>query len=89
MVIKKGFLLRNVANTNIVVPVAQNALHFKGMMSLNETGAFLWKCIEKSCTKEELLEQFLEEYDVERDVAKKDIEEFLEKVRSYGALDED
>ena len=41
MVIKKGFLLRNVANTNIVVPVAQNALHFKGMLSLNETGAFL------------------------------------------------
>lgn len=89
MEIKKSFLLRNVANTNIIVPVAQDALQFKGMLSLNETGAFLWKCLEKPCTREELLEDFLAEYDVERETAEKDVDEFLEKVRSYGALNED
>lgn len=88
MRIKKGFLLRTVADTNIVVPVSQNALDFKGMLSLNETGAFLWKRLEKECTKEELLSAMLEEYEVEKEAALEDIEVFLDKVRSFGALED-
>ena len=32
MKIKRGFILRNVANTHIVVPVSQNILNYKGML---------------------------------------------------------
>ena len=42
MKIREGFLLRNVAGNNVVVPIGQATLDFNGMMSLNETGAFIF-----------------------------------------------
>lgn len=86
MKIKEGFLLRNVADMNIVVPVAQNALRFKSMLSLNETGAFLWKALEKEATKEELVQQLMDSYEVEEETAKQDVAAFLEEVEKIGAL---
>lgn len=88
MKINKGFMLRNVAKMNIVVPIAQNTLNYKGMLSLNETGAFLWSVLVKGATEEELLQAMLNEYDVEPAVASADIREFLDHIRSIGALTE-
>lgn len=88
MKIKAGFILRNVANTHIVVPVAQNTLNYKGMLSLNESGAFLWGVLQKGTDKAGLLEALLNEYEVPKDIAAADIEEFLAHVRQIGALQE-
>lgn len=88
MKIKPGFILRNVANTHIVVPVAQNTLNYKGMLSLNESGAFLWGVLQKGTDKAGLLTALLNEYDVPQDVAASDIEEFLKHVSQIGALEE-
>lgn len=87
MKIKKGFILRNVAGTHIVVPVSQNILNYRGMLSLNETGAFLWTALEKGTDRQALLELLLEEYDVPRQVAQADMEEFLARVDAIGALE--
>lgn len=88
MKIKDGFVLRNVANTHIVVPVSQNTLNYKGMLSLNESGAFLWQVLQKGTDKIGLLRALLEEYDVTESIASGDIEEFLNHVRQIGALEE-
>lgn len=88
MKIKTGFILRNVANTHIVVPVAQNTLNYKGMLSLNESGAFLWGVLQKGTDKAGLLEALLNEYDVPQNIAAADIEEFLTQIRRIGALEE-
>lgn len=88
MKIKTGFILRNVANTHIVVPVAQNTLNYKGMLSLNESGAFLWGVLQKGTDKTGLLEALLNEYEVPQEIAAADIEEFLAHVRQIGALEE-
>lgn len=39
----KRFVLRKVAGENILVPVGNTALTFNGLVTLNESGAFLWK----------------------------------------------
>lgn len=88
MKIKKGFILRNVANTHIVVPVSQNTLNYRGMLSLNESGAFLWEVLEKGVDKEGLLTALLDEYDVPEEIAAADIDEFLDHMRQIGALEE-
>lgn len=88
MKIKRGFILRNVANTHIVVPVSQNILNYKGMLSLNETGAFLWTVLEKGIDRAGLLAALLEEYEVPREVAEADLDEFLARVDAIGALEQ-
>ena len=44
MQIKPGFAMRKIAGSNIVVPVGAASSDFNGMITLNDTGAFLWNC---------------------------------------------
>lgn len=80
MKIKDGFILREVAGNYIVVAVGDAVKGFNGVINLNETGAFLWKLLEKGCEKEDLLNALLEEYDVEKSVAESDVSAFITKL---------
>ena len=54
MKLKKNFLLRQVADTWVVMPIGQEMLDFNGMLTLNETGALLWQTLEKGGDREAL-----------------------------------
>ena len=41
MKVKDGFVLRAIAGSNIVVPVGAATAQFNGMITLNDSGAFL------------------------------------------------
>ncbi len=80
MKIKDGFILREVAGSFIVVAVGDAVKTFNGIITLNETGAFLWKALEQGATEEELLKALLEEYDVDESVAKEHVKKFIAKL---------
>lgn len=88
MKIKKGFLLREVDGTAIVVAVGAAAKEFNGMITLNSVGAFLWREIDKGATESDLVAALLNEYEVEEAVAAKDVSAFVNKMREAGILDE-
>ena len=85
---KKGFMLRSVADTHIVVPIGQASVDFNGLITLNETGAFLWEHLAEGCSYYELLNALLSEYDVAEDEARKGIDSFLETARNAGVIEE-
>ncbi|RHR71953.1 PqqD family protein [Eubacterium sp. AF15-50] len=87
MKIREGFLLRNVAGNNVVVPIGQATLDFNGMMSLNETGAFIFSKMLDGTTKEQLIEDLISEYEVEWEIAQKDVDDFIKKVEGEGLLE--
>jgi hypothetical protein len=87
MIIKEGFILKEIADTFIVVAVGQNAVDINGLITLNETGAFLWNQLTEEKTRGQLLNALIDEYDVDEDVAANDISEFLIKLRSVGIID--
>lgn len=87
MKVKEGFLLREVAGKTIVVPVGSE-LNFSGMISLNETGSFLWNCLTDTTTEAELLTKLMNEYDIDSEAAKVDIDEFLEKLKKLDILED-
>ncbi len=88
MKINDGFMLRNVAGKNIVVAVGEAAMDFDGMISLNETGAFLWKILEDGADYDTLLNKLLDEYDIDEETAKKDIDAFIKRALDEGFLSE-
>ena len=81
MKIKDGFILREVAGSFVVVAVGEAVKEFNGIVNLNETGAFLWKMLEKGATKEQLIKALLDEYDVDETTAEKDVAAFIEKLQ--------
>lgn len=87
MKIKKDFILRKVADSYIVVPVGKQTLDFNGIINLNETGAFLFELLQKGAERDELVDKMLAQYDVAPDVAKADIDKFLQKVKDADVLE--
>ena len=88
MKINNNFILKEIAGTFMVVPVGNELIDLNAMITLNESGAFLWKQLEKDSTEFELLEGMLKEYDVDSKTAAEDISEFVANLRKIGVLDE-
>ena len=76
MKISNGYILRTVAEKNIVVSVGSDVA-FSGMLTLNDTGVFFWNLLKEHTTKEAMLDAVLSEYAVDRDTAFEDIETFI------------
>ncbi len=87
MKIKPGFALKEVANSFVIVPTGSNIVDFSAMITINETGAFLWNSIGDGATEEELVEKLLNEYDVDRDTAVSDVHEFSEVLRNKKVIE--
>ena len=88
MKINENFVLRQIADTWVVLPLGDTTLDFNGMLTLNETGSFLWKQLEAGCSFDALVDSLLCEYDVSREQAVADVEEFLNKLRNIDCLEE-
>lgn len=86
MKVKEGYLLRELADTFVVVPTGKATLDFSGVITLNGPGAFLWKLLSEEKTEGELLKAITEEYEVEVETAKVDIVEFIEKLKAADLL---
>ncbi len=87
MKIKNGFLLRQVVGQNVVLP-AEETLDLNVMITLNETGAFLWERMQTETTQEALVEALLGEYDVDRAMAADCVAAFVKKLEENGFLAE-
>lgn len=69
------------------ITVSTDTKLFSGIIRGNEMTAFLLKCLETDTNVEELTEKVCNEYDVDHQKAKKDIEEFVRTLKSVGAID--
>ncbi len=87
MKIKDGFLLREIAGNAVIVPVGENTIDFKGIISINDTGRFIWNLLENGVDKQELLAAFLAEFEVSEEEAKQDIADFLQVLLDNGVME--
>ncbi len=87
MKVKNGFILRNVAGSNIVVPTGKACMDFNGMITMNDTAAFIWNCLQQDTTEDAILSEILKEYQVEENVARQCIADVITKLQEAGCLE--
>jgi len=87
MKLKENFLLRQVASSWVVMPIGQDMLDFNGIITLNETGAFLWQKLQEGVSIEELATALTGEYRVSLEEARSDVKEFCDKLTDLGCLE--
>ena len=88
MKIKEGFILKEIAGSNVVMPTGEALVDFNMMLTLNETGVFLWKLLERKANKDELLSAILTEYKIDEETAKADIDEFIDMLIAKKVIEE-
>lgn len=87
MKLNENFVLRQVAGTWVVLPLGSATVEFNGMLTLNETGAVLWKALENGGDRNILVDALTSEYAVEREIAMCHVDEFLEKLKEIGCIE--
>jgi len=87
MKIKDGFVVRNVGEKILVVPVGDRTASFNGMLVLNDMAKFFWDNLQNDIEIDELVNIVCQNYDVSFDVAKNDILEFTDKLQKAGILE--
>ena len=86
MKIQPGFTLKEVADSFVIVPTGSNIIDFSAMITLNETGAFLWECLKEDVTEDVLCDMLCKEYDVDRETALADIRDFVDALSSRKVI---
>lgn len=82
----EDFILRSVGDMTVIIPVGPAVRRFPGMISVNETGGFLWERLEREQTLRDLARALEAEYQVTYSDAEADAAAFLDRLRAAGAL---
>ncbi|MBP3313656.1 MAG: PqqD family protein [Oscillospiraceae bacterium] len=83
--LKPGFILREIAGETVVIP-SGTELDVNMMITLNDTGAFLWKHIANGIEREMLISLLLSEYDANEKTATEAVDAFVAQLRENGFL---
>lgn len=85
MKLKDGFILRTVAGETVVLPAA-GVTDFDMMITLNDTGKFLWERLTVGAEEADLVKDLLAEYDVTEEVAAKSVAAFVARLKELNFL---
>lgn len=88
MKIRSGYILRQVLDIHVVMGIGSEVYAPYEIMSVNETGAFLWKLLEKGAEKQELVDSLTKEYDVDAQRAEADVDAFLSMLQEKALIED-
>lgn len=89
MKICEGFVLRDIAGEQVIMPAGKNIAAFDGAVALNEVSAFIYSSIEANpgITLQELTSKITDTYEVDSATAEKDCSEVLSELEKYGIIE--
>ncbi len=86
MKIKPEFKLRTMGGTNVVITTAN--MSFQGVITINETGAFLWKIIENGAERDEMIHSLAEKCNVSEEEIISDVDEFIHSLEEADIIEQ-
>lgn len=89
MKVSNQFLLRTIADENLLIPVGDAAISVKGLIALSESGLLLYNKLQDGCSREDLIAALTAEYEVSEEEAAQDTDAFLDQLRQLKILMDD
>ena len=88
MRIKDEYVLRRIADENIVIAVGEKVVEFSGMIAINDTTARIWEYLCEERTFDEVLGHVLSLYDIDEETAKSDLAKLIAQMEASGVLEQ-
>lgn len=83
MKLQGEFVLTEIGDDRIACSVGDSKPR---VVTLNETGLFLWHLLENDCSEEELVKKLCDGFDVTPALAKSDVAAFTDYLKKHGVL---
>ena len=80
------FVVRQVMDEILAIPVGSTALKFNGMILLNDVSRVIWECLQNESELSDIVTAVTERFEVTPQEAEADIVEFLDKLRAAQLL---
>ena len=84
MKIIKEFIVREIAGECLLIPTGETTQEFNGLITISDTGRFIWEHLEQVDSLEAMIDAILDEYEIDRETATKDAVEFIGHLLSSG-----
>lgn len=88
MKIREGFVLREIADTIIVVPTGELVKELRLTIELNKTGKFMWELLKEDISIEEIANKLVEEYGIDKEKAIDNAQKFTQKLKQAKIIEE-
>lgn len=88
MKIRSGFMLRQVMGIYVIMGIGRGAYRPNQVLSVNETGAYLWNLMKEGAERQDLANCLAKEYGIDLATAEKDVDAFLVKLREKALIEE-
>ena len=87
MKIADGFILKKIADSFVVDPTGGNVVDFTAMITINETGAFIWELLKNDADMDYVVTEMCKQYDIDSETALSDATEFLQVLENNKVLE--
>ena len=84
--VSENFIHRNIAGSDVLISIGANIADFNGYIRLNKTAAALWERLQEPCGFEELVQFLQEKYNITRECAGKDVQDFLNELQEHDMV---
>lgn len=88
MKIKEEYILQNIADQWVVIDTNTKSVNFNKILSLNESGCFLWKELEQGSDEEKMITALMNKFGIDEDLAKNDVKKFITELEKIGCLED-
>ena len=88
MKLTQNYMIREFNGSVYAVAVDSKEDASKKPIILNDSARILWELLSENKTENELVERLLEEYDIKRETAEKDVAEFISVLNKAGLLEQ-
>ncbi len=85
MKLSNKFVLREIAGDSILIPIGQTDI--QGMLLLNPVSMLIYQGLQNENEPEEILQQIITEYDVEKTQAQDNLKETLAQMWELGIIE--
>ena len=88
MKIKDGFIMKNVAGSNVVLPLGERQVEIHGIITFNDVGAEVFNMLDGTNSVEEIVAKIAKEYDAPYATVEADVNKLIDKMRENGLIEE-
>ena len=84
---KADFMMQNVGGENLLVPLGTQVMDLNGLITLNDTAAYVWELLAEEHSLDELAGAVVEQFDVDPESAHVDVQTFVDEITRLGLLE--
>ena len=84
---KQNCILRRIGGRELILPIEGEMIQTDAIFILEGIGTFLWEQLASECTRQTLLKAVLSEYDVDKETAGEDLDEFIKNAKDVGIIE--